>query len=100
MSEKVDITVDSKVVASDSQMSSDLAGEAVILNLANDNYYGLNEVGARVWKLIRERALTAQEICEVLQEDYEVSQEQCQQEVVALLRDMQDHNLIKIAGGS
>jgi hypothetical protein len=30
----------------------DLGGESVLLNLANDQYYGLDEVGTRIWQLL------------------------------------------------
>ena len=42
------------VVAAKDQMSSELAGEAVILDMESGTYFGLNEVGARVWSLIQE----------------------------------------------
>jgi hypothetical protein len=34
------------------QVSCDLAGEVVILNLQDGVYYGLNTVGARIWSLL------------------------------------------------
>ena len=48
------ITTDSIVVASPDQVSSDLAGEIVMLNLASGTYYGLDEVGARIWNLVQQ----------------------------------------------
>jgi hypothetical protein len=42
------------VVASDDQISRDLDGEAVILNMKSGVYCGLNEVGAHIWQLIQE----------------------------------------------
>lgn len=44
----------STVVTTKEQVSSDLAGEAVILNFKSGKYYGLNAVGSRVWNLIQE----------------------------------------------
>ena len=34
----------------------DLDGEAVILDLVSGTYFGLNEVGTRVWRLVDEGA--------------------------------------------
>ena len=48
------ISEHSVVIASSEQVSCDLDGEAVILNLKDDVYYGLNPVGARIWNLIQE----------------------------------------------
>ena len=41
------------VVAAEDQISRDLDGEAVILNMKSGVYCGLNEVGARIWQLIQ-----------------------------------------------
>src|ERR1700730_14483347 len=43
----------SRVEAVPDQVSCDLAGEAVILNLKNGIYFGLDPVGARIWSLIQ-----------------------------------------------
>ena len=45
---------DAIVKAAKEQVSCDLAGEAVILNLKSGQYFGLNEVGTRIWNLIQE----------------------------------------------
>jgi len=39
----------SSVVATKTKVSSDLGGEAVILDLKSGVYYGLNDVGTRIW---------------------------------------------------
>ena len=49
-----DISLDSVVKATNSQMSADLAGETVVLNHGNGFYYSLNSVGARIWALLRD----------------------------------------------
>ena len=48
------ISVQSVVSAFPEQVSCDLLGEAVILDLRKGIYYGLNEVGAQVWALIQQ----------------------------------------------
>lgn len=44
------ITADTFVQASPDQVSCDLEGEAALLNLKTGVYYGLNRVGAMIWK--------------------------------------------------
>ena len=48
------ISESSTVVATKDQVSADLSGEAAILNLKSSTYFGLNTVGASIWKLIQE----------------------------------------------
>ncbi|PYO16907.1 MAG: PqqD family protein, partial [Gemmatimonadetes bacterium] len=46
------IATSSVVVATKDQVSSDLAGEAIVLSLRTAMYYGLDQVGARIWELV------------------------------------------------
>lgn len=90
-----EILESSVIAASSEQISSDLGGEAVVLNLKSGVYHGLNEVGARVWNLIQEPK-TVSEIKQTLLEEYEVEIEQCQSDLVALLTELVAAGLIVI----
>lgn len=85
----------SSVAAAKEQVSSDLAGEAVILSLKSGIYYGLNEVGARIWNLIQ-KPRTVNEIREAILAEYEVEPEQCDRELVALLQQLETEGLIEV----
>src|SRR3954453_10633167 len=75
------------VVAAKGQMSCELAGEAVILDMESGTYFGLNEVGARVWSLIQEPRAVC-DIQEVILREYEVEPERCGEDLDTLLRDL------------
>jgi hypothetical protein len=47
------ITSESILVAADHQVSCDVDDEAALLNLDTGVYYGLNPVGAYIWKLVQ-----------------------------------------------
>lgn len=83
------------IVAGQNQVSSDLAGESVILNLKNGTYYGLNEVGSAIWELIQEPK-TVGGIYEAILQDYEVDAETCESSVQSLLCDLLEAQLIEI----
>jgi Coenzyme PQQ synthesis protein D (PqqD) len=85
------------VVASSDQVSSDLAGESVILNLKTGTYYGLNPVGSSIWLLIQEPK-TFQEICEAILQEYDVDSQTCEQDVRTLLTDLLNAQLVEIEG--
>jgi Coenzyme PQQ synthesis protein D (PqqD) len=89
------ISKNSTVVASSDQVSSDLAGESVILNLKSSTYFGLNEVGSRIWQLIQEPK-TISDVCESILEEYEVDAQTCEAEVQALLADLLAAQLVEI----
>jgi hypothetical protein len=82
------------VVVSQDQVSCELGGEAAILNLKAGVYYGLNEVGARIWKLILEPKRVS-EIRDTILEEYQVEPDQCEADVMVLLQDLLDNGLIE-----
>lgn len=83
------------VVASAEQVSCPLGEEAAILNLKNSVYYGMNPVGARVWELLKQPQRVS-ELRDVLVDEYEVEQERCAQDLLALLQKMRDEGLIEV----
>lgn len=83
------------VVAAKDQISRDLDGEAVILNMKSGIYCGLNEVGARIWQLIQEPTI-AKGVLDTLIEEYDVEPDRCEREVLALLQEMSDNGLIEV----
>jgi hypothetical protein len=89
------VEVNSSVVAAKEQVSSDLAGEAVILDFKSGVYYGLNEVGASIWNLIQEPK-TVNEIRDAILEEYEVEPEQCDRDLKELLKQLADKGLIEV----
>jgi hypothetical protein len=84
-----------KVMAAEGQVSTDLAGEAAILNMDTGVYYGLNPVGAFIWNLIQEPKLV-KELKEAVLANYDVTPERCDQDVRALLGKLHQAGLIEI----
>ena len=83
-------------VAAPDQVSSDLDGDAVILNLNSGVYFGLNPVGARVWELIQQPR-TIDEICDAVRQEFEVDSDRCQRDLTNLLEQMRTEGLINVA---
>jgi len=84
------------VTATQGQISSDLAGEAVILDLTSGVYYGLNEVGAKIWHLIQQPQ-TIQAIQHNLLQEYDVDPEVCTQDLLQLLQELQAAGLVNLS---
>ena len=89
----------SVVTAAKDQVSCDLAGEAAILNLKSGVYYGLDPVGARIWKLIQEPR-SVDEIRKALLDEYDVEPERCQSDLLALLEKLLAEGLIEVQDGA
>jgi hypothetical protein len=89
------VTENSTVVATAGQVSTELDGRAVILDVTSGTYYELNEVGSRVWALMQ-TAIRVAAIHEQLLAEYDVDPELCKQDLLALLRQLASVGLIQV----
>lgn len=81
-----------------------IAGETLIVPVRGhvgdlDSIYTLNEVGSRIWQLIDE-PLSAREVAEIISTEYDVSAEEAEEDVTALLALMAETGLIRAAAES
>ncbi|HYJ78248.1 MAG TPA: PqqD family protein [Longimicrobiaceae bacterium] len=93
----MEITPGTLVAAARDQVSCELEGEAVILNLADQVYYGLDPVGARVWALLREPRSVA-ELRDTLVAEYEVDAATAERDLIALLTELTARRLVDVRG--
>lgn len=91
----VEFSADTVVVATPKQLSSELEGESVILHLDSGIYYGLNEVGARIWELIQQPCSLSC-IKSSLLKEYQVSEADCTQALVDILKSLQRADLVEV----
>ena len=77
------ITLTQRLLRSEDVLFQNLDGEAVLLDLASETYFGLNEVGTRVWELL-ESSMSLGEIATLLQSEYEVESARAQSDVLDL----------------
>ena len=85
----------SRVVASRDQVSTTVAGETVILGMADGVYFGLDAIGTRVWALIQEPALLDQVAATIVAE-YDVTGERALADVLALVDDLRTRGLAEV----
>jgi coenzyme PQQ synthesis protein D (PqqD) len=83
------------VVACEGHISCDLAGEAAVLDFKSGIYYGLDEVGASIWKLIAEPRAVG-EICDAITAEYDVAPDTCERDVIVLLGELAARGLVEL----
>jgi hypothetical protein len=93
------VETDSVVAATKDQVAADLAGEVILLSLQTGMYYGLDQVGARIWELVQQPMRVA-DIRDTLVREYEVELKQCERDVLALLRGLVIEGLIEVKDAS
>lgn len=76
-------------------VSCDLGGEMVILNLKDSAYYGVDPIGKRVWSLIQEET-SFENILNRLLDEYDVDAETCRKDLISLLDEMAGVGLIEV----
>lgn len=89
------ISLESTVVRSADQVSTDLGGEVVILDMQSEEYFSLDGVGTRIWEMIQE-SRTVQEILDTILSDYAVEPERCERDLLAVLQELADEGLVEI----
>ena len=90
-----EITFQNLVTLSDRVVFRDLGGEAVLLNLDSGQYYGLDEVGSRVWDLLSQQA-TLSSIRDRLLEEYSIDARTLEQDMLSLIGELESHGLVAI----
>ena len=85
---------DTMSVTAKDVMIVDLSGEAVILNMENWVYYGLNGIGYKVWNLIQEPR-RIDEIRNMIMGEFDVDSEICEQDLLAFICAMENEGLVE-----
>lgn len=93
------ITVQSTVVLAPGLTAANLGDEAVLLDANSGRYYGLNELGARIFELAR-TPNSVGHIKTMLLQEYKVDEGQLEADLLTFLRDMEQRNLIELRDGS
>jgi len=68
----------------------------VLMNVHTSAYFGLNDVATHIWQLLETQS-TFSTIIQALLEQYEVTRQQCEEEVKAVLQQMLRTNVLQQA---
>ena len=80
---------------SEEVLSQEVNGETVLLDLEGESYFGLNEVGTRIWQLLQSEHSVAGMV-DTLSGEYDVSREQLESDVSDLLRKLTEAGLVSL----
>lgn len=83
------------ISASKNTVFSEVSGEAVILNMNDGVYYGLDPVGVSIWKALQQPT-EVQGIHAMLLGEYDVDPEQCLRDLVSLLEQLRQNQLLEV----
>lgn len=83
-----------KYIRNKNTVSGKLHDEIVMMDIDKGKYFSLNPISTSIWNLLEE-PLSLEELCHKLQEEYDVSEEQCKTETEAHLLEMMKLDLIE-----
>ena len=76
-------------------VSSEIDGETVMMDTNFEKYFGMKTIGTRIWQLL-EQEISFQSLCEQLTGEYEVSMEQCMEDVKPFIQELCDQEMIRL----
>ncbi len=74
-------------------LTQELDGETVILDLKSESYFGLDEVGTRIWQLLQEQE-DIQTITATMLNEYDVKEEQLEKDIQNLLTQLNKAGIV------
>jgi hypothetical protein len=69
-------------------------GEAVILNLDSGLYFGLDQVGTRIWQLIQQHG-SLQKVFETMCEEFDVGSDTLERDLLGLMDELCAKGLVR-----
>lgn len=84
-----------RVTLSPDALFQEIAGEGVILDLKSSSYFGLDEVGVRLWQLLQGNP-SLQAACDTLLDEYDVERDQLEEDLAKLLAQLSDAGLATV----
>ena len=82
-----------RISVSPDVLTAHVSGEAVLLNLVDKNYYGLNETAAAVWAGLG-RGETPDRILSTLLEKYDVAESELAKQIDDAIADFRERKLV------
>lgn len=84
------------LIPSPDVLHQELGGETVLLNLANEQYFGLDPIGTRIWQLLVQTRRADAVMAQLLQE-FDVGAEQLREDLSRLLDELVQAGLVRPA---
>lgn len=91
------ITTDIVISQIEEIVASDIDGETVMMSIENGKYYGLDDIGSRIWELI-EKPIKVSDLIDTLLERFDVDRETCEKDVLKFLNELDEDRILAVKG--
>ena len=90
-----DLSLNSTLKVGDDVVFRELDGEGVILNLASGIYFGLDETGTRIWRLIEQHQRLGA-VLAALSDEYEAPRDTLERDLINLAGELSEKGLLVV----
>lgn len=94
--ESPSVTLENRVTPSNDVLIQEMGGEAVLLDLASERYFGLDPVGTRIWALLSDHE-DLQTVADIISEEYDAPAERIHADLLGLVAQLAEAGLVKVA---
>ncbi|HEX3007867.1 MAG TPA: lasso peptide biosynthesis PqqD family chaperone [Bacteroidales bacterium] len=95
MKETSRLNTDSIVQRNPKLIANQMDGEIVMMSVENGEYYGLDEIGSRIWELI-ESPVSVDQLINSLMTEFDVNHEECLNDTLEFLEDLRGKDLLLV----
>jgi len=74
---------------------ANIDNETMLMSLSNGEYYGMNDIGSKIWELL-ENSMSVAELISELTNIYELTAKQCEQDIQPFLTSLHDKDIIEL----
>jgi hypothetical protein len=93
------LSFDQKFTLSPGVLSQEVDGETVLLDMNSENYFGLDEVGTRIWQLLSEKK-TIRQVVDKLLDEYHADEFTLKEDVAEFVQLLIDAGLVSSGSGT
>src|SRR4030095_3456257 len=88
-----DLSITDAVCVPEDVIVRELNGEAVVLNLHNGTYFGLNSVGMRIWQLCEEHG-SLREVWQAMRQEFDAPGDALQTDLLVFVNELSSRKLL------
>ena len=89
------ISLHQKVRISSEVLAQEVDEETVLLDMKSESYFGLDEVGTRIWQLLKETG-NLQTVFDTMLEEYDVDEKQLKKDLLDHVTQLVEAGLISL----
>jgi Coenzyme PQQ synthesis protein D (PqqD) len=88
------LTLETIIARRSEPLTAPVDGDLVMLDPRHGRYFGLDEIGNRIWELL-ERPQSVKALCSTLEAQFDVAPETCRADVVTFLEQLAEAELVE-----